>query len=72
VAQLKNLTSLKVLHLHGSGVTDKGLEELKRLSQLRQLDLDRTSVTKTGVAAFRASMPKCTVTGFEDDRTVPR
>lgn len=64
-ATLKNLekmTSLTVLKLAGTKLTDISLETLKLFQGLQQLDLRRTSITATGLAEFQKARPDCKVT----------
>jgi len=42
-------------------VTDKGLNRLMALKSLEKLWLNRTGVSKKGVAAIRAALPRCEV-----------
>jgi hypothetical protein len=43
-------------------VTDAGLEHLKRLTQLEQLDLYETKVTRADVEELQQALPKCKIT----------
>ena len=44
-----------------AGITDAGLQHLKGLRNLRDLGLERTSVTKAGVESLRSALPGCDV-----------
>jgi hypothetical protein len=48
---------LMELYLAGTRITDKGLNALRTIGQLRRLDLSRTSVTGRGVLAAVRSLP---------------
>jgi hypothetical protein len=50
------------LDLQHSGVTDKGLEQLERLSSLKQLWLSGTVVTDAGMKQLREAIPNLKVT----------
>ena len=51
---IRHLTGLKILKLHGTGVTDKGLEYLKDLRSLRALELGgESSVGNRGPAVLK-------------------
>lgn len=50
------------ISLRGSSqVDDAGLEQLARLTKLREIDLRRTNVTAAGVAALRTALPGCKI-----------
>jgi len=51
------LTNLVVLVLAKTTVTDAGLQQLQRLTQLGELDLGATAVTDAGVAEFQKALP---------------
>jgi hypothetical protein len=38
-------------------ITDAGLERLRKLSELRALDVDHTKVTDAGVQGLRKALP---------------
>lgn len=57
MAELRGLTSLKLLHLSGTQITDAGLMELKGLTNLQHLDVTRTAVTLEGIAALQEELP---------------
>ncbi|MBI3465848.1 MAG: hypothetical protein HY000_22755 [Planctomycetes bacterium] len=42
-------------------VRDAGLEHLKGLKNLRELNLAGTQVTAAGVAALQAALPECKI-----------
>jgi hypothetical protein len=42
-------------------VTDAGLEHLKNLTRLKELDLYDTKVTAAGVAELQKALPKCQI-----------
>ena len=42
-------------------ITDAGLEHLKGLTGLRELDLVETQITDSGVQQLKQSLPKLTV-----------
>jgi hypothetical protein len=57
--QLKRLTRLEALSLEDvSGIGDSGLAHLKRLSNLRTLNLAGTKVTDAGVKDLQEALPK--------------
>jgi hypothetical protein len=43
-------------------VTDAGLEHLKSLASLKELELWDTQVTKEGLAKLKAALPNCKIT----------
>jgi hypothetical protein len=51
------------LHLRDCpGVTDASVKTLSQMKQLESLRLDRTRMTRNGVAALKKNLPKATVT----------
>jgi hypothetical protein len=51
---VRHLTGLKILRLHGTGVTDKGLEYLRELRSLRALEFEReSSLGNQGLAVLK-------------------
>jgi len=60
VAKLAKLTKLG---LDRSPITDVGLEPLKAMKKLQELDLTGTKVTRDGAAAIKKALPKCKVVG---------
>jgi Ran GTPase-activating protein (RanGAP) involved in mRNA processing and transport len=58
---LARFPNLKVVGLQYTPVTDKGLENLKTLQNLTDLNLQDTKVTTAGVAALQAALPNCKV-----------
>ncbi len=60
VAHLAALPKLARLRLDGcTGVTDASLKILARLPSLLHIEAQQCSLTKTGIAAFRAARPDC-------------
>src|SRR5262245_56235000 len=55
------MTGLDRLLLHGTRVTDSGVGLLGGLSNLRDLDLVDTAVTRAAVTKLRATLPKLKV-----------
>jgi hypothetical protein len=53
----------KLLLSRCKGITDEGLSCLGKAGRLQFLAVDGTSVTADGVEAFRATHPKCRVSG---------
>ena len=51
--QLKALTKLQKLNLHGGKVTDAGLEQLQGLEGLQTLDLGATKITDAGMPRLK-------------------
>jgi hypothetical protein len=43
-------------------ITDVGLKELAKLTQLKRLYLRNTKVTKAGVAELQKALPNCNIT----------
>ena len=46
-----------------TAVTDAGLDQLKGLLSLRQIDLDDTKVTAAGIASLQAALPGVKIEG---------
>ncbi|MEJ2703055.1 MAG: hypothetical protein P8Z79_11500 [Sedimentisphaerales bacterium] len=51
---ISHLTGLQILCLHGTGLTDKGIELLKGLRSLRALELDEERIGADGLAVLKA------------------
>jgi hypothetical protein len=71
VKPLSRLTGLKMLRLHRTGVTDKGMEYLRSLRSLRSLELTEPRVGDAGLAVLKdlralEYMDLCTATGDAD------
>jgi internalin A len=49
------------LWLNGTKVTDSGLEHLKGLMRLKELDLSNTNVTDEGVKKLKKALPNCNI-----------
>jgi beta-lactamase regulating signal transducer with metallopeptidase domain len=61
---LAKLSNLEVLGIRGNIVSDRGLESLSQLKRLRLLDLrwsEQSTITDTGIAAFKELHPECEV-----------
>jgi hypothetical protein len=43
-------------------VDDTGLEQLRGLTKLKQLDLGQTKVTPKGIQQLQQALPKCKIT----------
>lgn len=68
VKPLSRLTGLKMLRLHRTGVTDKGMEYLRSLRSLRSLELTEPRVGDAGLAVLKdlralEYVDLCTATG---------
>lgn len=65
VAHLAGLKSLWRLVLanqeHQAGITDRGLDRLRALTRLRELDLSGNKVTASGVSELQKSLPNCKI-----------
>jgi hypothetical protein len=62
VAHLKALTKLEYLDFYATTkLTDKSLEELKVLPNLKDLHLEGSKVTPAGVEAYKTAVPGCRV-----------
>jgi hypothetical protein len=55
------MTSLKLLALEGTKVTDAGLEQLKGLSSLAVLEVAGSQVTDAGVEALNKALPQTAI-----------
>lgn len=53
VKPLSGLTGLKMLRLHRTGMTNKGMEYLRNLRSLRSLELTETGVSDAGMAVLK-------------------
>ncbi len=60
-ARFVEMPSLKTLALTRNPITDKGLQELKKLDGLTLLHLFDTKVTAAGVADLQRALPKCKI-----------
>ena len=58
---MSKLSSLKILGLSGTAVSDAGLEHLKELSALESLFLIDTKVSDRGVEKLKLSLPSCDI-----------
>lgn len=58
---LELLPTLKALSLKGSPITDAGLEHLRGLSQLQELDCQWTKVTDGGIESLQQHLPECRI-----------
>ena len=56
--ELRELTNLEKLDLHGTQITDAGLEHLRKLNRLQRLILAGTDVTDEGAKRLEAAFPK--------------
>jgi hypothetical protein len=54
----KQLTSLRLLILDGTKVTDVGIQELYKLEQLLLLGVNLTKVTEEGKVGIQTALPK--------------
>jgi len=62
LASIQGLTRLESLSLVGiTTITDDGLEILKKLTNLRRLNLRRTKVTEAGVKDLEQALPNCEI-----------
>ena len=55
------MTSLTILYLNDTDVTDAGLEHLKKLTNLDILHLGGTNVTDAGIADLKKSLSQCRI-----------
>ena len=53
------MTELRSLFLHGTKITDAGLEHLKGMTELKSLMLIEPKVTDAGVKKLQKALPKC-------------
>jgi Leucine-rich repeat (LRR) protein len=60
---VEKMKQLNILDLSRSEITDVGLERLKGLRKLKQVDLRKTKVTDAAVAKLRKDLPKCNCLG---------
>jgi len=61
VGDVASLKKLRILRLNNTKVTDVGLQKLKSMRGLKELDLHTTAVTAAGVATFEKELPGCKV-----------
>ena len=52
------------LNLEGTRISDTGLNSLKVLTNLKELDVGHTRVTDQGKKNFRRELPDCKVTDW--------
>lgn len=64
-AGLANLASLQKLQaliiVNCAGITDAGLDHIKKMSNLKRLELSHTQVTDAGFASLKAALPNCEI-----------
>ena len=58
---MKSLEEMRFLNLSNTGVTDMGVESLRRLTRLEELNLVNTGVTDEGVKKLQQALPNCKV-----------
>ena len=58
---LRSLPCLEVLALQGTVITDKGLETLKEVKELRHIELSATRVSDEGLSRLRLALPNCEI-----------
>jgi hypothetical protein len=58
------MTQLEGLDLTGTRVGDKGLADIEKLKELRQLRLGRTGVTDKALEEFRKKRPDVNLSRF--------
>lgn len=58
---ISQLRSLHYLGLGATGVTDKGIVKLERLSMLREIDLSYSLVTESGIRRLKSKLPNVIV-----------
>jgi hypothetical protein len=61
LAHLRGMTSLGLLELRGTRITDVCVVLLATLTGLTELDVSETRVTSDGVARLKAALPKCQI-----------
>ena len=50
------------INLNGTQITDAGLPELAKITQLKEIDLENTKgVTEAGIAALQEALPNCKI-----------
>ncbi|PQO44789.1 hypothetical protein C5Y93_16965 [Blastopirellula marina] len=64
-------TSLVDLNLERTAVTDAGLDQFVRLTNLEHLNLKRTPTTEAAIETLRAKMPWCTIDWEPLEREAP-
>jgi hypothetical protein len=55
------MPNLTWLCIRDTDVSDRGINNLARLTRLRALYLERTRVTPAGVRSLQHSLPECTI-----------
>ncbi len=63
MAALGNMSSLRYLNLQGNPISDAGLVHLRKLTNLKELDLWRCGTSEKAENAIRAALPTCSVRG---------
>jgi len=66
------LKNLEVLYIAGTPVTDKSIDNLKKLTSLRELMLSGTEFTESGIARLKNLLLHCTFAVNEESVTVHR
>ena len=61
IEPVKGLSKLRKLDLGGTPIDDAALVHLKGLTNLTEIWLDQTKITKEGVASLQKSLTKCMV-----------
>ncbi len=62
LSEIRQLANLEVLELQIEDLSDNELEPLKRLQNLRHLNLHRTQTSPAGRAKLRMALPNCIIT----------
>jgi len=59
---IAHLTDLQVLTINGVPISDHSVDELVQLSQLRELHVTDTRISREGCVRLREALPDCVVT----------
>lgn len=62
-AELEDLTRLEVLTIPDAKITDKGLESIGKLANLRSLWINGANVSPEAVRVLKTTLPQCTIHG---------
>ena len=67
LSNISHITTLRILATGGSGLTDKSVDDLAKLSQLEYLYLSRTQISPEGMNRLQRLLPNVTIIELTDN-----